>query len=374
MSHIVQQLYRYRLHHLLFWSMYHYLWWAMSSGDPLGAANNIISSPYSIKFICYVVLQAVGVYFNLYFLIPRFLEKGKYGTYFLTLFATIVCTSILIIGGYFVSAWIFDRSFEELYKVGQSDWIKLLRSSSFPSTVASMTLAMSIKLTKNWLQSQQREQVLAKEKLETELKFLRSQFNPHFLFNTINSIFHLIHKNPDEASESLAKFSDLLRYQLYECNEVQIPLDLEIGYLNNFIGLERLRHENSLEVINHLTNAPKGGLMISPFILMPFIENAFKHVSREESSDNFIEINLSIHESIMTFEVTNTASPAPVQATAAWEAGGLGLKNVRRRLELLYPDQHQLTITTQNQRHHVSLRLELSGQPSHFFAPSLANS
>lgn len=374
MPHIVQQLYRYRLHHLLFWSMYHYWWWAMSSGDPLGAANTIISSAYSIKFICYVVLQAVGVYFNLYFLIPRYLEKGKYGTYFLTLSATIVCTSVLIIGGYFVSAWIFDRSFEDLYKVGQSEWIKLLRSSSFPSTVASMTLAMSIKLTKNWLKSQQREQVLAKEKLETELKFLRSQFNPHFLFNTINSIFHLIHKNPDEASESLAKFSDLLRYQLYECNEVQIPLDLEIGYLNNFIGLERLRHENSLEVINHLENVPKGSLTISPFILMPFVENAFKHVSREESETNFIEIDLQIEDSTMTVEVVNTTSPAPERAADAWEAGGLGLKNVRRRLELLYPDQHQLDISTQGRTHRVTLTLQLSGQPTNLFVPSLSNS
>ncbi len=113
--------------------------------------------------------------------------------------------------------------------------------NALPSSVAATTLGMSIKLTKNWIQSRRREQELEKEKLETELKFLRSQFNPHFLFNTINSIFVLIHKNPVMASESLAKFSDILRYQLYECNEHCIPLGQELNYLENFIELQRLQ-------------------------------------------------------------------------------------------------------------------------------------
>lgn len=102
---------------------------------------------------------------------------------------------------------------------------------AIPSTIASITLAMSIKLTKNWLQTERRKQLLEKEKLETELKFLKHQFNPHFLFNSINSIFFLIHKNPDMASASLAKFSELLRHQLYEYNDQQIPLHKEISYL-----------------------------------------------------------------------------------------------------------------------------------------------
>ncbi len=108
-----------------------------------------------------------------------------------------------------------------------------------------MTLAMSVKLTKNWIQARQKHQVLEKEKLETELKFLRSQFNPHFLFNTINSIFVLINKDQEQARESLAKFSDLLRYQLYECNEYEDPIAQEIRYLLNFVELEKLRQDST---------------------------------------------------------------------------------------------------------------------------------
>jgi two-component system, LytTR family, sensor kinase len=333
--------------------------------DAKVAFYTITTTPYSLKFIFDVVLQAFGVYFNLYFLIPNYLQKRKYGVYFFTLSFTIFCTSIILTAGNYTFVWIINRFFSDMYQMEKFDWIKNLSTDSFPNVFTSMTLVMSIKLTKNWLQSMKREQVLANEKLETELKFLRSQFNPHFLFNSINSIFHLIHKNPIEASESLTKFSDLLRYQLYECNELQIPLDREIAYLNNFIGLERIRHENSLKVLNNLEDLAMTSLTISPFLLMPFIENAFKHVSREKSEINFITIDLKIVGFTITMEVINSMSTAQVQKADPEEAGGLGLQNVHRRLELLYPGKHQLEITVQDRIHHVTLSLELSGKTNY---------
>ncbi len=155
---------------------------------------------------------------------------------------TIVVTTASIVSGYYVGALWSDQTFQELYQIAPDHYFHLFTANALPSTVASMTLAMSIKLTKNWVQTrrqqqllEKRQQVLEKENLETELKFLKSQFNPHFLFNTINSIFVLIHKNPDVASESLAKFSDLLRYQLYECNEPQIPLERELEYFEELL-------------------------------------------------------------------------------------------------------------------------------------------
>ena len=208
--------FKYKLYHLPFWMLYHYLWWALGIGSIWEAANSIFFSVYSFKYIFYVLFQALGVYFNLYYLIPKFLEKGRYGAYVSLLILTCVSTAAFIISGYYASAWWSDQTFEELYKVSSDQYFYLFKTNALPSTVASMTLAMSIKLTKNWVQAQRKQQalerkqqVLEKEKLETELKFLKSQFNPHFLFNSINSIFVLIHKNPDEASESLAKFSDL---------------------------------------------------------------------------------------------------------------------------------------------------------------------
>jgi LytS/YehU family sensor histidine kinase len=223
-----------------------------------------------------------------------------------------------------------------------------------------MTLAMSIKLTKNWIQAARKQQVMEKEKLETELKFLKYQFNPHFLFNSINSIFFLIHKNPDMASDSLAKFSGLLRYQLYECNDQQISLDKEITYLKNFIELEKLRQNNNVEVIFEVEQPGTEYLGIAPFILMTFVENAFKHVSKHSNAPNWISIKLKTIDQQLQLLITNSTSPD--EANEAVTYGGIGLKNVQRRLDLVYPGQYELNIQHTDNCFEVKLQLKLSEQ------------
>jgi LytS/YehU family sensor histidine kinase len=225
-----------------------------------------------------------------------------------------------------------------------------------------MTLGMCVKLTKNWLETKKREHLLQQEKLETELKFLKSQFNPHFLFNTINSIFVLIHKNPDKASSSLAKFSELLRYQLYECNEQQIPLSQEISYLQNFIELERLRQEKNLTIDISIIRASDSNLTIAPFMLIPFVENAFKHVSKGGDENGRIVINLELADEKLTLIVKNTVSCRPMHNKELMNFGGLGLKNIERRLELIYPLNHTLTITSGKQEYEVILEIALIHQ------------
>src|SRR6185436_14463285 len=218
------------------------------------------------------------------------------------------------------------------------------QTKTLPSSVASMTLAMSVKLAKKWIQTRRRERLLEKEKLETELKFLKSQFNPHFLFNTINSIFVLIHKNPRMASESLAKFSELLRYQLYECNEHQIPLQQELSYLENFIELEKLRQEHYIELTLNIQEPNANNYTIAPFLLMPFLENAFKHVSKRKDKTNHIHMELQFNKNELMLDISNSIETESMHAVEPVNYGGLGLKNVQRRLELLYPGQHTLSI------------------------------
>mgnify|MGYP001791377804 CR=1 FL=1 len=361
--------FKYKLYHLPFWMLYHYLWWALGIGSIWEAANSIFFSVYSFKYIFYVLFQALGVYFNLYYLIPKFLEKGRYGAYVSLLILTCVSTAAFIISGYYASAWWSDQTFEELYKVSSDQYFYLFKTNALPSTVASMTLAMSIKLTKNWVQAQRKQQalerkqqVLEKEKLETELKFLKSQFNPHFLFNSINSIFVLIHKNPDEASESLAKFSDLLRYQLYECNEQHIPLDRELAYLENFIELAKLRQDHHVTVSVNLEPIRSGNLTIAPFLLMPFIENAFKHVSQHPDDSNWISINIALKEYQLQVDIANSTAELGESLDVMSHYGGIGLKNVRRRLDLLYPEKYDLSVQTNDQQFKVHLTLELQPQ------------
>jgi LytS/YehU family sensor histidine kinase len=216
---------------------------------------------------------------------------------------------------------------------------------------------MSIKLAKNWLQTQRRQQLLEKEKLETELNFLKHQFNPHFLFNTINSIFFLIHKNPDKASDSLAKFSDLLRYQLYECNDKLIQLNQEITYMENTIELEKLRQNDNVEVSLLVDKRDDSRLEIAPFILMTFVENAFKHVSKHTDQPNWIRIKLEREAARLDFSVSNSRTDSVL--TELVKYGGIGLKNVQRRLDLIYPGQYNLDIQCNNSSFEVKLQLHL---------------
>ncbi|SHH16013.1 GHKL domain-containing protein [Chryseolinea serpens] len=360
--------FKYKLYHIPFWFAYHYCWWTVTIGSAWNAASNILSfSPYTVKYCFYVVFQAIGVYFNLYFLIPRFLEKGRYAQYIALLMVTIVCTAVFVALGYPVSAWLSEQTFEDLYHISHERYFYFFQVNTLPSTVASMTLAMSIKLTKNWIQSKRREQdlekaksELEKEKLETELKFLKSQFNPHFLFNTINSIFVLINKNPQMASDSLAKFSDILRYQLYECNEQQILLDQELNYLENFIELQKLRQDHSHVTVDIQMDIPHTGkLVIAPFILMPFVENAFKHVSRHRNGSNWITMKLRLDREMLRLEVSNSASPLQSSSSEFIRHRGIGLKNVQRRLDLLYPGKYTLVKENGDDQFRIALTLSL---------------
>jgi LytS/YehU family sensor histidine kinase len=289
---------------------------------------------------------------------PRYLEKGKYFTYILFLLGTTIIAALIIASGYYISAALSVKTYHELYYSDPRDYLHFFQINTLPSTMASMTLAMSIKLTSNWIQSRKRLQAMEKEKISTELAFLKLQLNPHFLFNSINSIFVLINKNPAVAADSLARFSDLLRYQLYECNEPKILLSKEVDYLRNFIGLEKLRQEESLTVNFLVGQDVRSDLSIAPFILLTFVENAFKHVSRRKELRNRIDIHLRMEGNNLRFDICNSLSEL-VTVADVFEYGGIGLKNVKRRLELIYPGEHVLSIdrSAADFRVHLSINL-----------------
>jgi len=351
---------KYKLHHLPFWFGYHFMWWTLRIGSPTSVLASLTYPHAAAKFFFYMIFQMAGVYFNLYFLVPKVLEKGRYITYTGMVLLTVLATAAFIVTGYYFGAFISENTFSKLWGVDPANYFYFFESGALPSTVAAMTLAMSIKLTKNWIKSTKKQQELEREKLETELKFLRSQMNPHFLFNTINSIFVLIHKNPLMASESLAKFSDLLRYQLYECNEQQIPLARELDYLRNFIELQALREDHDrVDLKLHIDHPTPGDLTIAPFVLIPLIENAFKHVSRQKDQHNWIRMDLQSDQHQLHIFIANSISATSHAATEPIRQSGIGLKNVKRRLDLLYPDKHQLMIHQDAKHFEVRLQLTL---------------
>jgi hypothetical protein len=317
-------IFKYKLYHLPFWFFYHILQWTITIGSPIEVFRNI-GSPYAIKFGFYVIFQAVGVYFNLYYLIPKFLEKGRYFLYIVFVLLTTLCIAALIVPGYYISSLVSGTPFHEMYNIDPANYMYFFKINALPSTAASMTLGMSVKLAKNWIQAKRKQQTLETEKLETELKFLKSQFNPHFLFNTINSIFVLIKKDPSVAADSLAKFSDLLRYQLYECNEHHIPLSQELDYLQNFIELEKLRQDANIKPVMIIERHNTNTLSIAPFILMPFVENAFKHVSREKHNQNWINMRLQVESHQLLLDISNSISTKSYNMITPVNYSGIGL-------------------------------------------------
>ena len=343
-------LFKYRLYHIPFWVAYFAL----------------LLSPLMLKLTFYIPIELCAVYLNLYFLIPKYLEKGKFTSYIFGLGITLAGASLCIVSGYYITAFFAHSTVYRVYGPGLCSYYFF--GNAVPAVFASLTLTTAIKLTKASIQTKRRQQILEKEKLEAELSFLRQQFNPHFLFNTINSIFFLIHKKPAVAADSLARFSQLLRYQLYECNDQQIPLSKEISYLKNSIELERLRHNENVTMSLQI-NAPAPSrpapspdhLGIAPFILMTFVENAFKHVSKEPATPNWISIRLDLDHHQLHFSVANSIAPNALGEVIHYS--GIGLKNVQRRLDLLYPRQYDLNIQSDSSAFNIQLQLDLSSLP-----------
>jgi two-component system LytT family sensor kinase len=166
-------LFKYKLYHIPFWCVYHYFWFTIAVANPVAAAKSMFFSAYSVKILSYVIVQAFLVYFNLYYLMPRFMKKGHLTEYVIYLSLTIIGASSLINGGYYLSAFFAGCSVKKMFGVDPGNFMSFY-NTSFPSTVASTTLGMSIKLTKNWLQTQHRQQLLEKEKLERNLNSLNT--------------------------------------------------------------------------------------------------------------------------------------------------------------------------------------------------------
>lgn len=208
--------------------------------------------------------------------------------------------------------------------------------------------------------SKEKEMIqLKSEKLKAEMDFLKSQINPHFLFNALNNIYTLSVIKSDNTPDNLLKLSGMLRYMLYDCKEDRMPLKKEIEYIDNFIDLNKLKDSRGLNIeLNIDRSQPE--LMVAPLIFIPFIENAFKHSKIEDLEKGWIKIDLSIKNGTIFFNVKNSI---PETTFTKDSVGGIGLKNVKRQLELVYPDRHELLINKTDAIFEVALKIDSPAYP-----------
>lgn len=204
----------------------------------------------------------------------------------------------------------------------------------------------------------QSKELQKKEQLESELQYLKAQVNPHFLFNAINSVYVLIKIDADKAADMLIKLSDLLRAQLYEFSDKEIAMSQEIQYLENYITLEKLRRGDRLEIKFERTGE-LNSLSLPPLLFIPFLENCFKHLSSYRDKKNRVHIKLEYHGHQLIASFYNTKDS---QSTNKFETGGIGLKNIKRRLELLFPQAHDIQFIENEFDYTANLTIQLNGK------------
>jgi two-component system, LytTR family, sensor kinase len=334
---------KYKLHHVLGWMLLFGTWFMLRQNDyPEGQTAFVVTA---IK----VADLALLIYITNYVLLPKLFYKRHY-VWFVVVFVTMIIASSFI--KMQLLGWYLD---EPRLSDFMANWQKRTYDNIVPHFFL-VTAGAAVKLLFDYTSMQQRLAEVAKEKAETELNFLKSQINPHFLFNSLNSVYFLISKDNAEARQALHKFSEMLRYQLYEMNGDKIPIEKEIHYLRDYVDLQQLRRDERYSVEFNCSPEVKG-FSIEPLLLIPFVENAFKHVSHHNDVTNYIKVDLSRENGRFTFQVQNSKEGVAVSREGH---GGIGLPNVKRRLELLYPNKHELAISSNNTTFAVTLNLELS--------------
>ena len=288
------------------------------------------------------------VYITNYIFIPSFLYKKRYGQFIFLFLLMILISSVTKM--YIVGRLTHDPT---LFTLSGN-----IKGRIYDNVIPHFFLVIagaSIKLMFDQINLQKKMAELAKDKAEAELNFLKSQINPHFLFNSLNAVYFLIDKNNSDARKALHKFSDMLRYQLYEANGEKIPIEKEIDYLQDYVHLQQLRKDENYKVQFNCSPEVKN-FSIEPLLLIPFVENAFKHISHNAKGDNFVKLDMTRNNGYFEFAIENSCEKG-IYTTE--QHGGIGMNNVKRRLELLYPDTHQLNITDEAERFKINLKLKI---------------
>lgn len=328
------------LQHLIFWMLSLY---TIGSYFAISGLIKIIDFIYSGFFHIPLVIM---VYVNIRYLIPRFLQKEQYLPFLLL--------GVFNVGlAYFLHEILFEVIIPLLPRAFSTDfYIVSFTDMSVLLTIFGIYWALTtmLKLSKSWYQLQQ----LEKENLSLELNSLKMQINPHFLFNSLNSMYSLARKKSDKTPDAILRLSNLMRYMIYEVSE-DVTLAREIESINDYLDLQRLRMNEDAEISFQVEGDIKDQ-MIAPLLFFPLIENSFKHGLKGEQGNNYVKIYLKNDPKQMTFKIIN--NKGTVDDTEKGAFGGIGLENVKKRLNIIYDERSKMEINETDEVFEVSIKIK----------------
>lgn len=315
-------------YHILFWVVYMSIFTFVEGGY-----NNQFRQAFLIELI-FLPFRLSVIYLNYFWLMPAFLLQKRFVAYILYSVVSILIASFL------------HRllMYESLNAILYPDWdqgsfwqaYRFLQSAMIITSPMIFLIGMTV-MTR-WASTERRAELLEKEKLKAELGYLRSQINPHFFFNTLNNLYGLALLKSEKTAEVVMKLSELMSYILYEADRETVPLVKEIDQIERYVALEQIRYDNRFEV-HFQTEGDVDHFEIPPLLLLPFVENSFKHGVNKSSQDGWISIFISIDNHVFTFIIKNKVAALQTEKSGN---NGLGIVNVQKRLDLIFPNCHTL--------------------------------
>ncbi|SMD45180.1 Putative regulator of cell autolysis [Aquiflexum balticum DSM 16537] len=335
---------RYKVHHLLFWAVYYVFWVSVYQGFYQNFNHLLLVTGF------YTISNAGMYYIPQYVLIPKLMKGKGMLLFFPAFFLLAAFLSVFMKTGI---ALALNLNLEEFFKASTLQILGVY----FSSNVFTGAILLAIKGFLENRKTIRQNELKEKERIESELNFLKSQVNPHFLFNAINSVYVLIRMDPDKASETLIKLSNLLRSQLYEFTTDSIDIQQELEYLENYVELEKIRKGDRLKVVFEKGEGLED-FSIAPLLLIPFLENCFKHLSSHTDKENLVKVQITYANGRLMANFFNTKENQKMQAESV--QGGIGLKNIKRRLEILYPKKHILETIERSDSFEVKLEIKVN--------------
>lgn len=340
---VIHNFSKYKLYHIPFWLVYA-LFWSLTFSPGGSLMHAFLNS------IVILIFHAAVSYFNNYYLMNWFLLQRNYLSYVASLLFSISAVFFPMAVIYYVILSNDSSASQEVWSLR----FFLINSFSIGFTVAITT---SAKLLKDYYQKERKNKELLKLHNVSELKFLKGQINPHFLFNSLNNLYALSLKKSDLTPNFILKLSGLLRYVLYDSAEGKVGLDKEIEYLENYLDLERIRlsDRGSISMVKH---GLFRGKLIEPMMLVPFVENSIKHGINSIAQGAWVKIQVKLEGDHFEFSVENNKAPSE-NLPLKDQPGGIGIANTRRRLSILYPNSHELSVRETESTYFVGLKLVL---------------